>query len=285
MFMNSHPFREAAMVHDQGVSLTRVPSRDGTEIGYFSSGSGSPLLLVHGSLGDHTRWDALRPHLEPRFTVHAMDRRGRGASGDSPDYQIEREYEDVAAVIDSVAESSGSPVDVYCSSYGGLCTFGAASMTSNIRRLALYEAWPAVDPQQLAVPSSLLERVDELLMKGDRETALMVAYREALGLSVEEFESIRAQPSWPARLAAAHTIPREGRAFGQVAFDPAQARKITVPTLLLIGSESPIWGRQANEVMAALPNASIAVLEGQGHVADLIAPELVAEALIPFLLE
>lgn len=283
--MIGHLRREAVMIHDQDTSLSRVSSRDGTEIGYFTSGAGPPLLLVHGSLGDHTRWDALRPHLEPHFSVHAMDRRGRGASGDNPEYQIEREYEDVAAVIDSVAESSGAPVDVYCSSYGGLCTFGAASMTSNIRRLALYEAWPAVDPQQLATPSSLLKRVDDLLAKGDREAALVLAYQEALGLSDEQLESIRAQPSWPARLAAAHTIPREGRAFSQVTFDPAKAGKITVPTLLLIGSESPIWGPQATEVMAALPNARIAVLEGQGHVADLMAPELVVGALLPFLLD
>jgi pimeloyl-ACP methyl ester carboxylesterase len=273
------------MVHDQNASPTRVESRDGTEIGYFTTGTGPPLLLVHGSLGDHTRWEALRPHLEPHFTVHAIDRRGRGASGDSSDYRIEREYEDIAAVIDSVAESSGSFVDVYCSSYGGLCTFGAASITSNIRRLGLYEAWPAVDPQQMAEPASLLEQLDGLLAKGDREAALVLTYREVLGLSAEQLESIRAQPSWPARLAAAHTIPREARAFGQIAFDPAQASKITVPTLLLIGSESPVWGPQAREVAAALPNARIAILEGQGHVADLMAPELVAEALIPFLLE
>jgi pimeloyl-ACP methyl ester carboxylesterase len=71
-------------------------SADGTEIGYWTSGEGPPLVLVHGSMGDHTRWDSLRPHLEPHFTVHAMDRRGRGASGDGPDYRIEREYEDVS---------------------------------------------------------------------------------------------------------------------------------------------------------------------------------------------
>lgn len=273
------------MVHDQDTLLTRVPSRDGTEIGYFSTGTGPPLLLVHGSLGDHTRWDALRPHLEPHFTVHAMDRRGRGASGDSPDYRIEREYEDVAAVIDSIAESAGTPVDVYCSSYGGLCTFGATSMTSNIRRLALYEAWPAIDPQQMAESPEQLKQLDDLLAKGDREAALVFAYRKVLGMSDDQLELLRSQPAWPARLAAAHTIPREARAFGQVAFDPNQANKITVPTLLLIGTESPVWGPQASEVAAALPDARIAVLEGQGHVADLMAPELVAGALLPFLLE
>lgn len=67
-----------------------------------------------------------------------MDRRGRGASGDAPDYELKREFEDVAAVVDAVAEASGSTVDVYCSSCGGLCAFGAATLTSNISRFALY---------------------------------------------------------------------------------------------------------------------------------------------------
>ena len=94
-------------------TLSHALSRDGTEIGYFTSGVGPPLVLVHGGLGDHTRWGALRPHLEPHVTVHAMDRRGRGASGDHPGYSIEREYEDVAAVVDDIAESSGARVSVY----------------------------------------------------------------------------------------------------------------------------------------------------------------------------
>jgi pimeloyl-ACP methyl ester carboxylesterase len=273
------------MVQSERPSLTQVESRDGIEIGYFTSGEGPSLLLIHGSLGDHTRWDALRPYLEPHFTFHAMDRRGRGASGDSPNYSIEREYEDVAAVVDAIAESSGGPVDVYCSSFGGLCAFGATSLTSNIRRLGLYEAWPSVEPEVLAIPASFVKHVEALITEGKREAALELIYRESLGLNDEEFETVRAQPSWPARVAAAHTVPREGRAFAEVEFDPVQAAQINEPILLLIGSESPVWGPQATIVAAALPDARIAVLDGQGHVADLLAPELVAEKLIPFLRE
>lgn len=103
-----------------------MASADGTEIAWFTSGEGRPLLLVHGSLGDHTRWGALQPHLEPHFTVHTVDRRGRGASGEAAEYALEREFEDVAAVIGAIAEDAGSPVHVYGNSYGGLCAFGAA---------------------------------------------------------------------------------------------------------------------------------------------------------------
>ncbi len=273
------------MTRPDARSATRVTSRDGTAIGYFTSGDGPPLLLVHGGLGDHTRWDALRPLLEPHVTVHAMDRRGRGASGDHPEYAIEREYEDVAAVVDGVAAAAGSEVDVYCSSYGGLCAFGAAALTSNIRCLALYEGWPPVSPEAYLPAPGFVERVEALLAAGEREAALEITYLELVGLRREELETVRAQPSWPARIAAAHTIPREERAFLKTRFDPEQARAITVPTLLLIGSETPVSKHDVDTVAAALPDARIAILRGQAHVADLTAPALVAEPLLAFLRE
>jgi Alpha/beta hydrolase family len=88
--------------------------------------------LVHGAPADHTRWRPLLPYLEPYVTVHALDRRGRGASGDAPEYRLEREFEDVAAVVDAVA-ASGQPVDVYGHSHGGMVAFGAAALTPNVR--------------------------------------------------------------------------------------------------------------------------------------------------------
>ena len=269
--------------HTTRADVTRVRSHDGTEIGVWTSGEGPPLVLVHGSLGDHTRWDALRPHLEPHVTVHALDRRGRGASGDHPDYALEREYEDVAAVIDAVADSSGRPADVYCSSFGGLCAFGAAALTWNIRKLALYEAWPPVEPEAFAPPEGFVERAEALLAAGKHEEALELAYRELVGLSEHEIASLKAQPSWPARIAAAHTIPREERAFLATRFDPDAAAAVAVPTLLLVGSETPAWNSQVDRVAAALPNAHIEVLQGQGHIADLFAPEMISERLLEFL--
>ena len=118
---------------------TRVVSGDGTQIAYWSSGEGPPLVVVHGTPADHTRWRPLLPYLEPYASVHAMDRRGRGASGDGPDYELVREYEDVAAVVDAVAAASGTPVDLYAHSHGGIVAFGAATLMSSIRRLVLSE--------------------------------------------------------------------------------------------------------------------------------------------------
>ena len=259
-------------------------SRDGIEIGYFTSGSGPSLLLVHGGLGDHTRWEPLVPHLESHVTVHAMDRRGRGASGDHPDYAVEREYEDVAAVVDAVAHASGAPVDVYGVSSGGWFAYGAATLTSSIRRLVLYEGWPLVDPDVGAVPTAIVERVEASLAAGDRAGALKVLYRDYLELSEEDFQTVRAQPSWPSRVACAHTIPREIGSGAYPVLDLEQAATITAPTLLLVGEESPAHLKAGAEaVAAALPDARIAVLEGQAHAADLLAPQIVAGTILPFL--
>lgn len=261
----------------------RAVSADGIEIAYWTSGNGPPLVLVHGGAGDHTRWGALLPYLEPHFTVYAMDRRGRGASGDHPDYQIEREYEDVAAVVDTVAASSGSAVVVYGNSYGGLCAFGAATGTSNISRLMLYEGWPPVNPAAFAPPPGFLERMETLLAEGKREAVLETVLREIVKMTEAEIDAYRAHPSWPARIAAAHTFPREERAFAQARFDPQQAARIAAPTLLLTGTESPDWHPEVEAVAVAFPDARIAVLEGQGHVADVVAPDLVAAQVLAFL--
>src|SRR5262245_33209218 len=150
-------------------TLTRVVSRDGTQIAYWITGNGAPLVLVHGASADHTRWRPLLPFLEPHATVHAMDRRGRGASGDGADYDLTREFEDVVAVVDAVAKASGTTVDVYGHSHGGICAFGAAALTSNIRRLVLYEGWPVPNPEVYASPMDIEERMNTLLAQGNPE--------------------------------------------------------------------------------------------------------------------
>jgi pimeloyl-ACP methyl ester carboxylesterase len=133
-------------------------------------------VLVHGAPADHTRWRPLLPYLESHATVHAMDRRGRGASGDAPDYHLAREFEDVAAVVDAVAEASGSAVDVYGHSFGGLCAFGGATLNSSIRRLVLYEGWPPVNPDAWALPPGIGPRVDALLADGDGEAVAEMVF-------------------------------------------------------------------------------------------------------------
>lgn len=262
---------------------SRVVSPDGTEIAYVTGGVGPPLVLVHGVLGDHTRWGALRPHLEPSCTVHTMDRRGRGASGDAEAYAAEREFEDVAAVVDAVASSAGAPVDLYGHSGGASFAMGAAGLTANVRRLVLYE--PAIDPQDL-LPAGLAERIDALLADGEHEAVVETFMREVLHVDDAGIAAYREQPSWPARVAAAHTLPRELLIPDETFLGPLRRGDITVPTLLLEGSETPPSFKAGVETVAsALPDAQVAVLEGQGHTADVLAPALVAETLTAFLTE
>jgi pimeloyl-ACP methyl ester carboxylesterase len=267
-------------------AMTHVVSRDGTKIAYWTSGDGPPLLLVHGTSGSHERFGPLLPYLEPHASVHAMDRRGRGGSGDAPEYELARELEDVAAVVDAIAAASGAKVDVYGHSFGGECAFGAAILTSNFRSLVLYEGWPPVMPEKLKFPHGAEERLDALVASGEREAALERFWREVVKVSEDDIRAIRASPSWAARVATVHTVTREFRAFFEDTFDPGRAARITVPVLLLAGTDTPDELRDDPEtVAAALPNARVAYLEGQQHVADVLAPELFAEHLLQFLRE
>ena len=150
-------------------------SPDGTPIAYWRSGQGPPLLMVHGSLADHARWETVRPLLEPHVTVHAMDRRGRGASGDADGYTLAAEAADVAAVVDAIAEAIGGPVDVFGHSYGALCALEATLLTTRIRWLALYE--PAIGP---VIPPRLIEHMADLLAQGRREEVVIALFRDLL---------------------------------------------------------------------------------------------------------
>jgi pimeloyl-ACP methyl ester carboxylesterase len=265
-------------------TMTKVTSTDGTEIAYWWSGTGPPLVVVHGIAADHTRWRPLLSYLDPYVTVHAMDRRGRGASGDGPEYSLAREFEDVAAVVDAVADASDTKVDLYGHSHGGFCAFGAAALTPNVRRLVLYEGWPLPDPTAHALPHTVEERLDALLASGDREAVVEAVFRDLLDMSDDELDAFRAAPSWQGRVAAAHTITRECRAEAEARLDPDQAGKITMPVLLVTGADSTDPSRKGiAAVVEALPDARILELESQDHVADATAPEVFAGHVLAFL--
>jgi pimeloyl-ACP methyl ester carboxylesterase len=215
-----------------------------------------------------------------------MDRRGRGGSGDGEEYTLEREYEDVAAVVDAVAQALGSAVDVYGHSHGAICAFGGATLTSNIRKLVLYEGWALPNPEVYALPGNLEGRMDALLASGELDAVVETLFRELESMSEEDLSALRSAPSWPGRVAAAPTITRELRAEGGARLDPEQAAKITVPVLLLTGEHSSDPSKADIEtVAAALPDARIEVLEGQEHVADILVPKTFSEYVMAFLRE
>jgi pimeloyl-ACP methyl ester carboxylesterase len=254
-----------------------VTSEDGTTISYVRSGAGPALVLVHGTTADHTRWRPVLDAFSEHFLVCAIDRRGRGGSGDSEAYAIEREFEDLAAVIDTL----GSPVYLLGHSYGGICALGASLLTSNLARLVLYE--PPIHSSG-TVPQELIDRLEGLVAEDRREDALVAFCTEVLHMSPAELESFRALPAWPARVAAAHTLPREMRSADGYQFDTTSFRAMAIPTLILGGSDSPPFLKTSNAaVHDALPDSTLVVMPGQGHVAIDTATDLFAKTVVDFL--
>jgi pimeloyl-ACP methyl ester carboxylesterase len=262
--------------------METVRSRDGTEIAYERSGSGPPLVLVHGTTASHHRWTTALPGLEAHFTVYAVDRRGYGESGDGSNYAIEREFEDIAAVVNSI----GGEVNLLGHSFGGLLVLEAALLTPNLRRLVVYEPSPLPVPGVPLYPEGIVDRLQALLDAGDRENVVITMFRELAGLRPHELEQLKASPVFPARVAAAHTVPRETRAEKEYGFEPERFTHLNVPTLLLLGGDSPMSLRETIETWhAALPNSRIVVLPGQQHIAMDTAPDLFVREVLAFLLD
>jgi pimeloyl-ACP methyl ester carboxylesterase len=186
-------------------------------------------------------------------------------------------------VVDAVAEQSAAKVDVYGHSSGGMYAYGAATLTNSLRRLALYEGWPSVNPRPM-VPDSFLDRLDRLLAEGNPEGVVETFIREVVQMSEDDLATYRSLATWPNRVAAAHTIPREMRTEPRARLDPQVAARIIVPVLMIMGEQSPTdLRRDPDHVASALPDARITVIEGQQHAADVLAPESFAELIIGFL--
>lgn len=259
--------------------MMNVTSKDGTPIAYERSGDGPPLVLVHGTTADHTRWRPVLPALEQRRTVFAVDRRGRGESGETEPYAIEREVEDVATVVDSI----GGPVDLLGHSYGALCSLEAALLTDRLRKLILYE--PPIPTGIEIYPRAVIESMQELLAKDQREAALECFFREVVRMPAHQLEVLRSMPVWAARVAAAHTVLREMQSPETYIFQPERFRQMRTPTLLLLGGDSPAFLAAAitDALARALPVCRIAVMPGQQHVAMDTAPELFIKEVLDFL--
>ena len=252
-----------------------VISQDGTEIACRVSGRGPALVLVHGTTGSDFSWRFVEPLLAERFTLYLMQRRGRGQSGDAPAYSLAREAEDVGALVDSI----GGPVDVFGHSFGAACALEAALVTRNLRSLVLYE--PGIEVPY--APGSIEEQ-ERLAAEGRYEELIEFVMAGEGVLTPEELTAFKTSPSWPARVELAWTIPRESREESRYTVSPDRFAGVVAPTLLLLGSESGDMFREGvEEVRAALPDARLAMLDGQGHAATLTAPDLVADVVSDFL--
>lgn len=259
--------------------MEHVISKDGTPIGYERRGEGMPLVLIHGAAADHTRWKPILPELRKHFAVYAVDRRGRGQSGDAEPYGIEREYEDVVAVVDSIP----GPVNLLGHSYGAICSLEASLKTSNLRKLILYE--PPIHTDVKKNDSlDAVGRMNSHLRVEEREEVLLIFLQEIAGIPQSEINILRSLPSWSSRVAAAHTIPREEVNVASYILNPQRFSRIETPTLLLLGGDSPPFYRAAIETLKkSILNSRIAVMPGQRHAAMETAPELFLSEVIGFL--
>lgn len=252
---------------------------DGVQLGCHVGGQGSPLLLVHGTAADASRWKPVLPGLQNRFTTYALDRRGRGASGDAADWSFDREVADIRTVVEGI----GGPVDVIGHSMGGALAMEAAVTTPAIRRLVLYE--PALVGMPAGFLDAILPRLRSLLAAGDRDALVQTFMREVAGVPEDQLQVLRTLPAWPGRLAAAHTLIRELEAGRSYRFEPNRTSQITATTLLLVGGASSDGVKAGVEqVHQTIKGSSVAVLSGQKHVAMDTAPQLFLDAVLGFLI-
>ncbi|HEY7068632.1 MAG TPA: alpha/beta hydrolase [Acidimicrobiales bacterium] len=256
-----------------------VRSADGTRIAVDRSGHGPAVVLVHGAFTDRsfpTLVD-VAAHLSPWFTVHNYDRRGRGGSGDTLPYAVEREVEDLAAVIDA----AGGSAHVFGGSSGaGLAIEAAARLpASSVATLALWEPPYHVDATAPALPDDFGDQLDRLVASGRPGDAVARFLVEAAEVPSAGVAALRAGPGWPAAVALAPTLAYEAAVMGPGNRLPtSRLAAITEPTLVLTGGRSPSWMASAGAaVAAAIPDAVHRVLPDQAH--DVSGPALGAELL------
>lgn len=262
--------------------MQHVQSKDGTVIGFDRSGQGPALIPVGGASGDrsHPWMGELVALLEPHFTVYNYDRRGRGDSGDTAPYAVEREIEDLAAVI----EAAGGSAFVYGISSGAVLALDAAAHGLPIAKLALYEPPFIVDGSRPPIPKEYVARLTELSAAGRRSDAVEYFMTVALGVPAEYLGPMKEDPMWPAMEKVSHTLAYDGAIMeGTMWGEPLPAgrwARVAAPTLVMDGGDSePFFHSAAQALVERLPHARRRTLPSQNHA---VAPAAIAPVLVEF---
>ncbi len=257
--------------------MKKVRSADGTTIAYDQIGNGPAVILVDGALGSRAFgfMVPLATRLSPHFTVITYDRRGRGESTDTQPFALEREIEDIEALIN---EAGGEAFLYGISSGAALALEATIKLGHKVKKLALYEApYDSDDARQQAFRNYRKQLV-EVLAEGRRGDALGL-FMMFVGMPPEHLEGARKMPMWPMWEAVAHTLPYDAAALGEDGSVPTEkAARVTVPTLVMDGSASvPFMHTTAVALAKAIPNGEHRTLEGQTHEveAQVLAPALV----------
>ena len=261
--------------------MRTVISKDGTPIAFDQSGQGPAIILVAGATATRRAETSLAAALATQFTVFAYDRRGRGESGDTIPYAVEREVEDIGALI-TVA---GGAAFVFGHSSGAVLALEAARLLgSRIDKLALYEPPFIVDDTRTPAPQDYVPHLNKLIAEGRRSEAVEYFMTDMILVPAEMVAQMRSMPMWPQLEAVAHTIPYDGAIMGDtMSGNPATLRKwasVTVPTLVMVGGASPAFFHNgAQTLVDILPNATLRTMAGQDHGP---ADEVLTPALVEF---
>jgi pimeloyl-ACP methyl ester carboxylesterase len=262
-------------------AVEKVRSKDGTEIAFDRTGDGPALVLVGGAWNDRMSATPLAQPLASEFSVYTYDRRGRGDSGCTEPYAVEREIEDLEAVI----EAAGGSAYAFGHSSGGALALEATAAGAPISKLAVYEIPYIVDDSRPPLASDYIEHLEELVAAGKRREVFEYFMTEAVGMPEEMAKSMADSPMVEGMLGLAHTVAYDGRVMlrGSMYGQQLPARychEVTVPALVMDGGNSPARMRNsARALVGILPDVQYRTLEGQDHAA---APELVAPALEEF---
>jgi pimeloyl-ACP methyl ester carboxylesterase len=257
-------------------------SKDGTRIAYDKTGQGPALILVAGAFQDRMAMSPYAGPLAERFTVYNYDRRGRGESGDTGPYAVEREIEDVEALI----QEAGGSAFVFGGSSGGVLTLDAAAHGLNITKLAVYEPPFVVDDSRELPPEDILDQLKDFIAAGRRGDAAETFMVKGSLMPADMVAGMRTQPFWPSVEAVAHTLVYDATIMegtmrgGPLPLDRWKA--VTIPTLVIYGGAGPSWSRNAAEALVELlPNAAQRALEGQFHT---LTPDALTPVLEQFFL-
>lgn len=253
--------------------MKTVTSADGTSIAFEQHGDGPPLVLLHGSSGDHHAWDGVVPHLADDFTLIVPDRRGRGHSADADTHSLAHEVADLKAIVDSIE----GDVTVFGHSYGGLVALAAAT-EMDFDSLVLYEPAMLVGEHR---GDDLAARMKQRLDAGERRDAMKLFFRDAGGIATPE-----QLPIWPEKVQfeLVETVVRENEAVES--YELPSEPDVDCPTLLLTGEHGPEHLRAAVQTLAdRVPQSRLVEFDGVGHVATDSAPQRVADAVRSFSLE
>jgi pimeloyl-ACP methyl ester carboxylesterase len=239
--------------------MGKIRSFDETEIAFDRSGDGPPLVLVVGAFSDRSSMKGVEAGLRDAFTVYAYDRRGRGDSGITPPYAVDREVEDLAALI----EVAGEPAFVFGQSSGGALALEAAASSVPIRALVVNEP-PFIDGPTF----EFAEHLDRLVAEG-RTSEATGAFLELLGTPPAVIADMKAGPQWAHMEAFAPTLSHEVRLCNNGLAPTERLARVAGPTLALAGETSPSWAHDgARAIAEALPRGEARVLAGQSHRID-----------------